>query len=133
DPARVLEIDDPHDLARARALAPLLDTDLPHSRLRRSSGGTSNGALPTAADLAAIFVDVDGTQTGGRVLSDSQGQEFVAVHRGDGLGIAALRRAGLRILILSTEQNPVVAARARKLRVPVLRGVDRKGLALKGW
>jgi sialic acid synthase SpsE len=27
DPARVLEIDDPHDLARARALAPLLDQD----------------------------------------------------------------------------------------------------------
>ena len=31
DPARVLEIDDPHDLARARALAPLLDpSPLPH-------------------------------------------------------------------------------------------------------
>ncbi|GLV80534.1 hypothetical protein Slala03_02230 [Streptomyces lavendulae subsp. lavendulae] len=29
DPARVLEIDDPHDLARARLLAPLLDT--PHA------------------------------------------------------------------------------------------------------
>ncbi len=27
DPARVLEIDDPHDLARARLLAPLLDTE----------------------------------------------------------------------------------------------------------
>lgn len=133
DPARVLEIDDPHDLARARALAPLLDTDLPHSRLRRSSGGTPNGALPTAADLDAVVLDFDGTQTDDRVLIDSQGQEFVAVHRGDGLGIAALRRAGLRILILSTEQNPVVAARARKLRVPVLHGVDRKDLALKEW
>lgn len=29
DPARVLEIDDPHDLARARALAPLFDAELP--------------------------------------------------------------------------------------------------------
>lgn len=29
DPARVLEIDDPHDLARARALAPLLDPSAP--------------------------------------------------------------------------------------------------------
>src|SRR5690606_39948110 len=89
-------------------------------RLRRSSGWTPNGALPTAADLDAVVLDCDGTQTDDRVLIDSQGQEFVAVHRGDGLGIAALRRAGLRILILSTEQNPVVAARARKLRVPVL-------------
>ncbi|MEU1050956.1 N-acylneuraminate cytidylyltransferase [Streptomyces sp. NPDC005876] len=132
DPARVLEIDDPHDLARARALAPLLDADLPHSRLR-SSGGTPIGALPAAGDIDAVVLDFDGTQTDDRVLIDSDGREFVAVHRGDGLGIAALRRSGLRMLILSTEQNPVVAARARKLGLPVLHGVDRKDLALKQW
>jgi YrbI family 3-deoxy-D-manno-octulosonate 8-phosphate phosphatase len=120
DPARVLEIDDPHDLARARALAPLLDADRP-------------GALPAAGDIDAVVLDFDGTQTDDRVLIDSDGREFVAVHRGDGLGIAALRRSGLRMLILSTEQNPVVAARARKLGLPVLHGVDRKDLALKQW
>ncbi|MEU3525328.1 N-acylneuraminate cytidylyltransferase [Streptomyces sp. NPDC038707] len=120
DPARVLEIDDPHDLARARALAPLFDADRP-------------GALPTAADVDAVVLDFDGTQTDDRVLIDSEGREFVAVHRGDGLGVAALRRSGLKLLILSTEQNPVVAARARKLKIPVLHGIDRKDLALKQW
>ncbi|MEU9354384.1 N-acylneuraminate cytidylyltransferase [Streptomyces griseoloalbus] len=120
DPARVLEIDDPHDLARARALAPLFDADRP-------------GALPTAQDIDAVVLDFDGTQTDDRVLIDSSGQEFVAVHRGDGLGIAALRRSGLKLLVLSTEQNPVVAARARKLKLPVLHGIDRKDLALKQW
>ncbi|MFI9822483.1 cytidylyltransferase domain-containing protein [Streptomyces sp. NPDC052013] len=120
DPARVLEIDDPHDLARARALAPLFDANRP-------------GALPTAEDVDAVVLDFDGTQTDDRVLIDSDGREFVAVHRGDGLGIAALRRSGLKMLILSTEQNPVVAARARKLKLPVLHGVDRKDLALKQW
>ncbi|WP_030872308.1 N-acylneuraminate cytidylyltransferase [Streptomyces sp. NRRL S-37] len=120
DPARVLEIDDPHDLARARALAPLFDAERP-------------GALPTADDIDAVVLDFDGTQTDDRVLIDSDGREFVSVHRGDGLGIAALRRSGLRLLILSTEQNPVVAARARKLRLPVLHGIDRKDLALKQW
>lgn len=55
------------------------------------------------------------------------------MHRGDGLGIAALRRAGLKLLVLSTEQNPVVAARAHKLKIPVLHGIDRKDLALKQW
>ncbi|MFE7892873.1 cytidylyltransferase domain-containing protein [Streptomyces sp. NPDC057412] len=120
DPARVLEIDDPHDLARARALAPLLDTARP-------------GALPSYADLDAVVLDFDGTQTDDRVLIDADGKEFVSVHRGDGLGIAALRKSGLKMLILSTEQNPVVAARARKLRIPVLHGVDRKDLALKQW
>ncbi|MFE6975292.1 cytidylyltransferase domain-containing protein [Streptomyces sp. NPDC057682] len=117
DPARVLEIDDPHDLARARALAPLLDP----------------APLPTRADIDAVVLDFDGTQTDDRVFIDADGHETVAVHRGDGLGIAALRRAGVPLLILSTEQNPVVAARARKLRIPVLHGIDRKDLALKQW
>ncbi|CAL9472113.1 8-amino-3,8-dideoxy-manno-octulosonate cytidylyltransferase [Streptomyces sp. enrichment culture] len=120
DPARVLEIDDPHDLARARALAPLFDAERP-------------GALPTADDIDAVVLDFDGTQTDDRVLIDSDGRELVSVHRGDGLGIAALRRSGLKLLILSTEQNPVVAARARKLKLPVLHGIDRKDLALKQW
>ncbi|MER6731682.1 N-acylneuraminate cytidylyltransferase [Streptomyces puniciscabiei] len=120
DPARVLEIDDPHDLARARALAPLFDADRP-------------GSLPGYDDIDAVVLDFDGTQTDDRVLIDSEGREFVSVHRGDGLGIAALRRSGLKMLILSTEQNPVVAARARKLKLPVLHGIDRKDLALKQW
>ncbi|MEU8621715.1 acylneuraminate cytidylyltransferase [Streptomyces sp. NPDC048623] len=117
DPARVQEIDDPHDLARARALAPLLDDPV----------------TPRLADVDAVVLDFDGTQTDDRVHIDADGREFVSVHRGDGLGIAALRKAGVPLLILSTEQNPVVAARARKLRIPVLHGVDRKDLALKQW
>ncbi|MFF4173158.1 cytidylyltransferase domain-containing protein [Streptomyces sp. NPDC001744] len=117
DPARVLEIDDPHDLARARALAPLLDPPV----------------TPGLADVDAVVLDFDGTQTDDRVHLDAEGREFVSAHRGDGLGIAALRRAGLPVLILSTEQNAVVAARARKLRIPVLHGVDRKDRALKEW
>ncbi|MGY5124837.1 cytidylyltransferase domain-containing protein [Streptomyces nigrescens] len=120
DPARALEIDDPHDLARARALAPLLDAPRP-------------GALPALDDIDAVVLDFDGTQTDDRVLIDADGREIVAVHRGDGLGIAALRRAELKLLILSSETNPVVAARARKLQVPVLHGIDRKDLALKQW
>ncbi|MET9291260.1 acylneuraminate cytidylyltransferase [Streptomyces sp. NPDC003077] len=128
DPARVLEIDDPHDLARARALAPLLDTVPGHD------GSPARPAtLPTREDVDAVVLDFDGTQTDDRVLIDADGRELVAVHRGDGLGVAALRNAGLRLLILSTEQNPVVAARARKLKVPVLHGIDRKDVALKQW
>ncbi|MFM9447047.1 cytidylyltransferase domain-containing protein [Streptomyces acidiscabies] len=120
DPARVLEIDDPHDLARARALAPLFDSE-------------RAGGLPTGAEVDAVVIDFDGTQTDDRVMIDQDGREFVSVHRGDGLGIAALRRSGKKLLILSTEQNPVVAARARKLKIPVLHGIDRKDLALKQW
>ncbi|MEU4092742.1 acylneuraminate cytidylyltransferase [Streptomyces sp. NPDC026673] len=137
DPAKVLEIDEPDDLARARALAPLLDD---------ATGGTAGAATgartgtapeapahPTRDDIDAVVLDFDGTQTDDTVLVDSDGREAVTVHRGDGLGIAALRDNGLPVLILSTETNPVVAARARKLKVPVLHGIDRKDLALKQW
>ncbi|MEV0647201.1 acylneuraminate cytidylyltransferase [Phytomonospora sp. NPDC050363] len=117
DPARTLEIDDPSDLLRARALAPLLE----------------RGRTPSRADVDAVVLDFDGTQTDDRVLIDADGREIVAVHRGDGLAVAAMRRAGLPVLILSTETNPVVAARARKLKVPVLHGIDRKDIALKRW
>ncbi|AXG79886.1 acylneuraminate cytidylyltransferase [Streptomyces paludis] len=117
DAARVLEIDDPHDLARARALAPLVEPP----------------TLPARGDIDAVVLDFDGTQTDDKVLIDADGREIVAVHRGDGLGIAALRRSGLKLLTLSTERNPVVAARARKLDIPVLHGIDRKDVALKQW
>ncbi|MGA5297834.1 cytidylyltransferase domain-containing protein [Streptomyces koyangensis] len=122
DPARVLEIDDPHDLAGARALAPLLD--------RNEAPGARR---PGPGDVDAVVLDFDGTQTDDTVQIDAEGRERVSVHRGDGLGIAALRDAGVPLLILSTEQNPVVTARARKLRIPVLHGVDRKDEALKQW
>ncbi|MDT0450588.1 acylneuraminate cytidylyltransferase [Streptomyces hesseae] len=118
-PSRVLEVDDPHDLARARALAPLLDA--------------APTALPRRENVDAVVLDFDGTQTDDRVLIDADGRELVAVHRGDGLGVAALRRAGLAVLILSTETNPVVAARGRKLGVPVIHGSERKDVSLKQW
>jgi YrbI family 3-deoxy-D-manno-octulosonate 8-phosphate phosphatase len=125
DPAKVLEIDEPDDLARARALAALLDP--------ATKDVAEAPARPTRDDVDAVVLDFDGTQTDDTVLVDSDGREAVTVHRGDGLGIAALRDSGLPVLILSTETNPVVAARARKLKVPVLHGIDRKDLALKQW
>ncbi|MCW3156431.1 acylneuraminate cytidylyltransferase [Micropruina sonneratiae] len=118
DPARVLEIDEPADLDRARLLAPLLD-------------GPSQ--VPGRADIDAVVLDFDGTQTDDSAQVASDGSEQVRVHRGDGLGIAALRRAGIPVLILSSEANPVVRARARKLNVPVLHGVADKGSVLRDW
>ncbi|GHF16628.1 acylneuraminate cytidylyltransferase [Streptomyces morookaense] len=120
DAARVLEIDEPHDLDRARALAPLF-------------GPGAGDSRPARADVDAVVLDFDGTQTDDRVLIDADGRELVAVHRGDGLGVAALRRAGLELLILSTETNPVVAARGRKLGIPVVHGSAHKDHALKQW
>ncbi|HVK45472.1 MAG TPA: acylneuraminate cytidylyltransferase [Micropruina sp.] len=118
DPVRVLEIDEPADLERARTLAPLLDRPV---------------SMPNRSDIDAVVLDFDGTQTDDSAQVSSDGSEQVRVHRGDGLGIAALRRAGIPVLILSSEVNPVVRARARKLSVPVLQGVADKGAVLRDW
>lgn len=117
DPNRVLEIDEPGDLDRARALVQLLD---PANR-------------PEPGEVEAVVLDFDGTQTDDRAWLSADGVERVAVHRGDGMGVSAMRRAGLPVLILSTEVNPVVAARAKKLGVECRHGIDRKGEELASW
>ncbi|KPI10476.1 N-acylneuraminate cytidylyltransferase, 3-deoxy-manno-octulosonate-8-phosphatase [Actinobacteria bacterium OK074] len=117
DPARTLEIDDPSDLDRARALAPLVEA----------------GPFPTRADVDAVVLDFDGTQTDDRVWIDADGHETVVVNRGDGMGVSRLRAAGIPVLILSSETNPVVAARARKLQVPVIQGTLTKDAELRKW
>jgi YrbI family 3-deoxy-D-manno-octulosonate 8-phosphate phosphatase len=116
---RTLEVDEPADLERARVLAPLLD----QTPVR----------WPTRDELTAVVLDFDGTLTDDRVTVDQDGRESVTVHRGDGLGIAALCRAGLDVLILSTERNPVVSARAGKLGIPARQGIEAKGPELAQW
>lgn len=131
DPARVLEIDEPDDLVRAQALAPLFADPVAAAAAVQEQPAPVR--LPGREDIDAVVLDFDGTQTDDRVWIDADGRETVAVHRGDGLGVARLVRAGVTVLILSTEANPVVSTRARKLNVPVLQGIARKDHALALW
>lgn len=85
------------------------------------------------ADVDLVVFDFDGVLTDNRVLVLQDGTEAVFCSRADGLGFEALHAAGLKTLILSTEQNPVVAARAKKLKVEVLHGIRDKGAALRDW
>jgi len=85
--------------------------------------------LPEKIDL--IVLDFDGVLTDNRVEVDQDGKESVIAHRGDGMGISLLKKAGYQFVILSTETNPVVSARAKKLGLPVHQGISDKGKALK--
>jgi N-acylneuraminate cytidylyltransferase len=78
-----------------------------------------------------VVLDFDGVMTDNRVYVNQHGEESVAAHRGDGMGISFLRKAGIEVVILSTEINPVVSTRAQKLQVPVQQGIEEKGEALK--
>lgn len=85
-------------------------------------------ALPPRIDL--IVFDFDGVMTDDRVFLDQNGIESVVCSRADGLGVEQLRKIGAPMLILSKEKNPVVAARAAKLGLECLQGVDDKVEAL---
>ena len=79
-------------------------------------------------DPAILILDFDGVMTDDRVYVREDGLETVACTRGDGLGISLLVRAGFPVLVLSTEKNPVVAARCRKLKIECVQGVPDKTL-----
>ncbi len=82
--------------------------------------------LPDFSAVRALILDFDGVMTDNRVLVDQDGHEAVMVHRGDGWGIARLLEAGMPVYVISTEKNPVVAARCRKLNIAYFHGQDDK-------
>ena len=87
--------------------------------------------LPLEIDL--ICYDFDGVMTDNRVLVLENGTEGVFVNRGDGLAISEFRKLGLSQIILSTEENAVVSARGKKLKIPVFQGVKNKRTALEAY
>ena len=80
--------------------------------------------------IKLLVYDFDGVMTDNKVFVDQHGNEMVQVNRADGLGIAAIRKLGIQQMILSTEINPVVGARAKKLDLFCLQGIENKAQAL---
>lgn len=112
-----VDIDSEHDLVLARVVA---ERDEALAALD-----------PSRVD--ALVMDFDGVHTNNVAIVDERGGESVVVNRSDGLGLAALRRAGLPMLILSTERNAVVTARAEKLGIECIQAVEDKLAVLRSW
>lgn len=72
--------------------------------------------------IKLIVFDFDGVMTDNSVLVREDGQESVTCNRSDGLGIGMLKDAGLQVFVLSAEENPVVLARCRKLKIECAHG-----------
>ena len=77
-----------------------------------------------------VILDFDGVLTDNRVYVFEDGREAVVCHRGDGWGIQLLRAAQIELLILSTETNPVVSERAKKMDINCLQGCEDKSRAV---
>ncbi|HHH43344.1 MAG TPA: 3-deoxy-D-manno-octulosonate 8-phosphate phosphatase [Gammaproteobacteria bacterium] len=82
--------------------------------------------------IRLIAFDFDGVFTDDMVYVLQDGSEAVRCFRGDGIGLQKLRSLGKEAMIISTEANPVVTARAVKLKIRCLQDVGDKRAALEG-
>ena len=127
DSAYTVDIDTAADWRRAEWLLSQSDLNVvqPDGRLNE----VQINAMLTETRL--LVLDFDGVMTDNRVLVDEHGTESVHCHRGDGWGISSLKKAGIEILVLSTEANLVVAARCRKLDISCIQRCRNKLSLLK--
>jgi N-acylneuraminate cytidylyltransferase len=84
-------------------------------------------------DIELVVFDFDGVLTDNRVWVDQDGKESVAAYRSDGIGLTRLKKEGVKVFVLSSEPNPVVAMRCKKLEVPVMHGIKSKDQVLKDY
>ena len=123
DPRYTVDIDTPSDMVRYAGL--MQDPELkPIDPLK------SRRQFPSQPKL--LVMDFDGVFTDDTVITDQDGRESVICSRSDGFGLDMLRQHGkVHAMILSREENPVVSARARKLKLEVYQGVQDKAQAIQ--
>jgi N-acylneuraminate cytidylyltransferase len=121
DPRYTLDIDTLSDWEKYEALVYQGELDMvrPDSRFRR----------PMPDKIELILLDFDGVVTDNRVWTDQDGRETVAAYRSDSILINDLLEKGIDVMILSSEVNTVVAARAKKMGIEAIHGM---GLQNKG-
>jgi hypothetical protein len=114
DPRYTVDIDTLSDWEKYETLVYQggLDMVRPDSGRRRS--------MPEKIEL--VLLDFDGVITDNRVWTDQDGRETVAAYRSDSILINDLREKGIDVMILSSEVNTVVAARAKKMGVEAIHG-----------
>jgi 3-deoxy-D-manno-octulosonate 8-phosphate phosphatase (KDO 8-P phosphatase) len=78
----------------------------------------------------AVF-DFDGVFTDNLVFVNQKGEETVICCRGDGIGLSRLRDAGVKTLVISSESNPVIEHRCKKMKLEYICGCKDKLAALK--
>jgi len=81
--------------------------------------------------IRLVIFDFDGVFTDNAVYVDQNGVESVRCWRGDGLGLEALRQLGIEMAVVSTETNPVVETRCKKLQIRCISGSNDKATAVK--
>ena len=81
--------------------------------------------------IRLIAFDFDGVFTDNMVYVFQDGSEAVQCYRSDGIGLQKLEQLGIESVIISTEANPVVSARAHKLKIRCVQDCRDKRAALE--
>ena len=68
--------------------------------------------------ILALFCDVDGVLTDGRITLDGRGNELKVFNTKDGHGLRKAAAAGITVCWISVRTSPATARRARELGVP---------------
>lgn len=102
-----------------------LEIDLPFS----TDGDGRVNQLPKSPKM--VVLDFDGVLTDNRVWVSESGDEAVLCNRGDGMGLSMLRKRGIGVFVLSSEENPVVRARCQKLGISCQHGIEEKMITLR--
>ena len=124
DPDYTIDIDTPFDWMRYEWL-------VTHAGLNMVWPGRGRRAIPKNVEL--VVMDFDGVMTDDCVIVDQNGIESVRCSRADGMGIRLLRESGMKIVVLSSERNPVVMTRCKKLNLECIHGVLKKGEILENY
>ena len=82
-------------------------------------------------NIKLIVFDFDGVFTDNSVFVDQNGVESVRCSRSDGLGLRLLDKINIQYCIISSEVNPVVTIRAKKLKIDVTQGHNDKLVILR--
>src|SRR3954464_4332441 len=72
--------------------------------------------------IRLVVFDFDGVFTDNTVYVSQDGTEMVRCWRSDGIGLRLLEKVGINIIVISTEENPIVALRCKKLKVRCIHG-----------
>jgi YrbI family 3-deoxy-D-manno-octulosonate 8-phosphate phosphatase len=81
--------------------------------------------------IRLIAFDFDGVFTDNMVYVFEDGREAVRCFRSDGIGLQKLKKLGIETVIISTEANPVVSARAHKLKIRCIQDCQDKRAVLE--
>lgn len=76
-----------------------------------------NGGFPSLKKIRLLAVDVDGTLTDGAMYFGADGEVMKRFDTRDGHGMVHLMRSGIEVAFITSENSPIVSARARKLGV----------------